>query len=65
MEILAIIGIIAIIGLLFTGGGLLGWVIKGFEAVLSFLWEGNAHIIGCFLKFILALFALGVFFALL
>ena len=40
MEILAIIGLLALIVVLFTGGGLLGWVFKGLGAVFEFLFEG-------------------------
>ena len=40
MEVLAIIGII-IVGLaIFTGGGILGWLFKGFGAIFEFLLEG-------------------------
>lgn len=34
---LTIIGIIVLIGLLFVGGGLLGWLIKGGGGCLQFL----------------------------
>ena len=40
MEILAVIGILAIIAIIFTGGGLLGWVFKGIGAIFGFLSEG-------------------------
>ena len=40
MEVLAIIGII-IVGLaIFTGGGILGWLLKGLGAIFEFLIEG-------------------------
>ena len=40
MEVLAIIGII-IVGLaIFTGGGILGWLLKGLGAIFEFLLEG-------------------------
>ena len=47
MTILTIIGIIVLIVLLFVGGGLLGWLIKGVEIVFSFLSEGCSHTLGC------------------
>ena len=40
MEILAIIGIIVIALIVFTGGGILGWIIKGIGAIFEFLLEG-------------------------
>ena len=40
MEILSFIGILLLFGLLFVGGGLLGWVLKGLSEVFSFLLEG-------------------------
>jgi len=40
MEVLAIIGII-IVGLaIFTGGGILGWLLEGLGAIFEFLLEG-------------------------
>ena len=40
MEILTIIGIILLIGLIYVGGGLLGWVLKGLGEILGFLSKG-------------------------
>ena len=40
MEILAIIGIIVLILIIFTGGGLLGWLLKGLGVIFEFLLEG-------------------------
>jgi hypothetical protein len=40
MEILAIIGIIVLILIIFTGGGILGWLFKGIGAIFEFLLEG-------------------------
>lgn len=48
MEILTIIGLIALIVLIFVGGSLLGWLIKGLEVVFSFLWDGCSSTLGCF-----------------
>ena len=40
MEILAIIGIIVVGLAIFTGGGILGWLLKGLGAIIDFLLEG-------------------------
>lgn len=40
MELLALIGILAIIALVFTGGGILGWFLKGIGMISDFLSEG-------------------------
>lgn len=40
MEVLAIIGIIVLILIVFTGGGILGWLFKGLGAIFEFLLEG-------------------------
>ena len=40
MEILAIIGIIVLVLIVFTGGGILGWVLKGLGVIFEFLLEG-------------------------
>ena len=40
MEILAIIGIIVIALIVFTGGGLIGWLFKGVGAIFEFLLSG-------------------------
>jgi len=40
MEVLTIIGIIVLIIAIFTGGGILGWLLKGLGAVFEFLLEG-------------------------
>jgi len=40
MEILAIIGILVLILIVFTGGGILGWLLKGIGAVFDLLLEG-------------------------
>lgn len=56
MEILAVIGIIVVILVVFTGGGILGWMLRGVEMVFGFLLEGNQNCLGCFIKIILAFF---------
>ena len=40
MEILAIIGILVLILIVFTGGGILGWLIKGLGYIFELLLEG-------------------------
>ena len=47
MTILTIIGLIVLIALLFVGGGLLGWLIKGVGAIFSFLMDGCGSTLGC------------------
>lgn len=47
MTILTIIGVVVLIVLIFVGGGLLGWIIKGLEVIFSFLMEGCSHTLGC------------------
>ena len=40
MEIITIIGVIVLIIIIFIGGGILGWLFKGFGAIFEFLLEG-------------------------
>ena len=40
MEILAIIGIIVLVLIIFTGGGILGWIFKGIGSIFELLLEG-------------------------
>jgi hypothetical protein len=40
MEILTIIGILVLILIIFTGGGILGWLLKGIGSVFELLLEG-------------------------
>ena len=40
MEILAIIGILVLILIVFTGGGILGWLLKGIGSVFELLLDG-------------------------
>jgi len=61
MEILAIIGLLAIIAVVFTGGGLLGWVFKGIGKIFEFLFEGWGsclRVIGWIILILIFLFAL-------
>ena len=40
MEILAIIGLIVLVLIVFTGGGILGWVFKGIGGIFELLFDG-------------------------
>ena len=40
MEILAIIGLVVLLLIVFTGGGILGWLLKGIGAIFELLLEG-------------------------
>lgn len=40
MEILAIIGIVVVGLIIFTGGGILGWIFKGIGAIIDLLLDG-------------------------
>ena len=40
MEILAIIGLLVLVLIVFTGGGILGWLFHGLGAVFDFLLDG-------------------------
>ena len=58
MEVLAIIGII-IVGLaIFTGGGILGWLLKGLGAIFEFLLEGWGSCLRVIVWIILIIMAL-------
>jgi hypothetical protein len=40
MEILAIIGLLVFVLIVFTGGGILGWLFHGLGAIFEFLLDG-------------------------
>ncbi len=40
MEILTIIGLIVLVLIIFTGGGILGWLFKGIGAIFELLLDG-------------------------
>ena len=40
MEILIFVGLIVVILAVFTGGGILGWLLKGIGAIFELLLEG-------------------------
>jgi hypothetical protein len=58
MEVLAIIGVIVLIIIVFTGGGLLGWLFKGLGAIFEFLLEGWGSCLRVIVWIILILLAL-------
>ena len=40
MEIFAVIGLIVLVLIVFTGGGILGWVFKGIGGIFELLFDG-------------------------
>ena len=58
MEILAIIGIIVLILIIFTAGGILGWLLKGLGAIFEFLLSGWGSCLRVIFWIILVLIAL-------
>lgn len=61
MEVLAIIGILLILLAIFTGGGILGWILRGIQGIFSLLAEGWSNIFGClFWAFIILLVLVGL-----
>ena len=62
MEVLIIIGAIVLILAIFTGGGILGWLFKGFGAIFEFLlegWSSCLRVIAWIILILLFLMALG------
>ncbi len=61
MGILAIIGFIVVILIIFTGGGILGWILKGIGEIINLLAEGWSNIFGClFWIFVVLLILVGL-----
>jgi hypothetical protein len=61
MEILAIIGLIVLGLAIFTGGGILGWMLKGIGEIIDLLTEGWSNIFGCLMwAFIVLLILAGL-----
>lgn len=58
MEILVIIGFLFLALLIFVGGGLFGWVLKGIGEIFGFLSQGCSTSLGCLIYVIIALFFL-------
>ena len=61
MEILAVIGIIALIALIFFGGGILGWILQVVGFIFEKLFEGCQTSFGClFVVVVIGLLLLGM-----
>ena len=63
MEVLTIIGVIVLIIIIFTGGGILGWLFKGLGAIFEFLLEGWGsclRVIVWIILIFLLLFSIGI-----
>ena len=63
MEILLIIGILVLVLIVFTGGGILGWLLKGIGSVFELLLEGWGsclRVIGWIILILLFLLALAL-----
>jgi hypothetical protein len=61
MEILAVIGIIALIALIFFGGGILGWILQAVGYIFGKLFEGCQTTFGCmFITILIVLFLLAM-----
>ena len=58
MEVLAIIGIIVLVFIIFTGGGIFGWLLKGLGAIFEFLLEGWGSCLRVIVWIILIIMAL-------
>lgn len=61
MEILAVIGILALVSILFAGGGLLGWGLKAIGEIISLLMSGWTHTFRFIIWIIIILFFLAMF----
>ena len=64
MTILYIIGIILLIGFLFVGWSIFGWILNGIGAIFELLMEGAQSGCGCILYIIIGLFVIGAILAL-
>ena len=58
MEILAIIGLVVLLLIVFTGGGILGWLLKGIGAIFELLLEGWGSCLRVVVWIVLILFLL-------
>lgn len=47
----------------FTGGGILGWILTGIQYVFSIIAMGVANLIGCFVKLIVGIIFLRIVYA--
>ena len=63
MEILAFIGLLVLVLIFFTGGGILGWIIKGIGSIFELLldgWGSCLRVIAWIILILLFLLALGL-----
>ncbi len=63
MEILAFIGVLVLVLIFFTGGGILGWIIKGIGSIFELLldgWGSCLRVIAWIILILLFLLALGL-----
>lgn len=58
MEILAIIGILVLVLIIFTGGGILGWIFKGIGSIFGLLLDGWDSCLRVFFWIIIIIFFL-------
>ena len=67
MTILYIIGIILLIGVLFVGWGIFGWILSAIGSIFELIFEGGKSGCGCLLQVILwpiiAFFVIGAILA--
>ena len=56
--------LVILVGLVvFTGGGILGWILTGIQYVFSIIAMGVANLIGCFVKLIVGIIFLKIVYA--
>ncbi len=63
MDILAFIGLLVLVLIFFTGGGILGWIIKGIGSIFELLldgWGSCLRVIAWIILILLFLLALGL-----
>ena len=61
MEILAVLGIVTLIALIFFGGGIIGWILQVVGFIFEKLFEGCQTSFGClFLVIVIGLLLLGM-----
>ena len=51
--------IIIILILVFFGASILGWILNIVGYILSFLFDGVCHLLGCFVWIIISIFVIG------
>lgn len=64
MTILYVIGVILLIGFLFVGWSIFGWILNIIGAILEFLMQGAQSGCGCILYIIIGFFVIGAILAL-